>query len=105
MSCSQENTRNPQIFARIKRHKFGNLSEIYEQNEVDISAGMNSLFALFFHVEDIIHFEDVVKEENWVATMDEETEVIEKNDTWELVELSQGKEFIGVKWVYKTKSN
>ena len=37
--------------------------------------------------------------------MEEEIEVIEKNDTWELVNLPQGKEFVGVKWVYKTKSN
>ena len=29
----------------------------------------------------------------------------EKNDTLELVNLSQGKEVIGVKWVYKTKRN
>ena len=37
--------------------------------------------------------------------MSEEIEAIEKNDTWELVDLPQGKEIIGVKWVYKTKSN
>jgi hypothetical protein len=30
---------------------------------------------------------------------------IEKNQTWELVSLPQGKEVIGVKWVYKTKLN
>ena len=37
--------------------------------------------------------------------MEDEIEAIETNDTWELVNLSQGKEFIEVKWVYKTKSN
>jgi len=37
--------------------------------------------------------------------MEEEIEEIENNDTWELVDLPQGKEVIGVKWVYKTKSN
>ena len=37
--------------------------------------------------------------------MNEEIRAIEKNDTWELVDLPQGKEVIGVKWVYKTKSN
>eukprot|EP00253_Pinus_taeda_P036573 PITA_36573 len=34
--------------------------------------------------------------------MEEEIEAIQKNDTWELVHLPQGKEVIGVKWVYKT---
>eukprot|EP00253_Pinus_taeda_P030144 PITA_30144 len=37
--------------------------------------------------------------------MEEEIKAIEKNDTWELMNLLQGKEDIGVKWVYKTKSN
>ena len=37
--------------------------------------------------------------------MDEEMNVIEKNKTWELVDLQKCKEVIGVKWVYKTKSN
>eukprot|EP00253_Pinus_taeda_P007207 PITA_07207 len=37
--------------------------------------------------------------------MDEEMNAIERNKTWDLVELPKGKEVIGVKWVYKTKSN
>eukprot|EP00253_Pinus_taeda_P030278 PITA_30278 len=32
--------------------------------------------------DDPIHFEDVVKEEKWVAEMEEAIEAIEKNDTW-----------------------
>jgi len=35
--------------------------------------------------------------------MKEELEVIEKNNTWELVERAIDKPVIGVKWVYKTK--
>ena len=37
--------------------------------------------------------------------MDEEMNAIEKNKTWELVDLPKGKEVIGVKWVYKAKRN
>eukprot|EP00253_Pinus_taeda_P004710 PITA_04710 len=37
--------------------------------------------------------------------MDEEMNAIERNKTWELVELPKGKEVIRLKWVYKTKSN
>eukprot|EP00253_Pinus_taeda_P016299 PITA_16299 len=37
--------------------------------------------------------------------MDEEINAIERNKTWDLVELTKGKEVIGVKWVYKTKTN
>ena len=37
---------------------------------------MDSLFSLFCHVDYPIHFEYVVIEEKWVATMNGETEAI-----------------------------
>eukprot|EP00253_Pinus_taeda_P007872 PITA_07872 len=74
-----------------RRPKFRNQNEIYEQDEVDSSIGLNSLFSLFCHVDDPIHFEDAVKEGNPVVAMEEEIGAIEKNDTWELVNLPQGK--------------
>ena len=60
---------------------------------------------MYCNVEDPIHFEEEVKNKKWIDTMDEEINVIEKNKTCELVDLPKGKEVIGVKWVYKTKSN
>ena len=78
--------------------KFINLSDIYDE-------GMNSLFALYCHVDDPIHFEDAIKDRKWIEAMNEEINAIERNKTWDLVELPKGKEVIEVKWVYKTKSN
>ena len=66
---------------------------------------MNSLFALYCHVDDPIHFEEAIKDKKWIDAMDEEINAIEKNKTWELVDLPKYKEVIGVKWVYKNKSN
>ena len=37
--------------------------------------------------------------------MNEEIKAIERNQTWELVELPKGSQPIGVKWVYKKKMN
>eukprot|EP00253_Pinus_taeda_P010323 PITA_10323 len=37
--------------------------------------------------------------------MNEEINAIEKSKTWEVVDLPEGKDAIGVKWVYKTKRN
>ena len=51
------------------------------------SFGMNSLFSLFCHIDDPIHFEDVIKEEKWIAGKEEEIEAIEKHDTSELMNL------------------
>ena len=35
--------------------------------------------------------------------MDEEIECIEKNQTWELVDVSKDKDVISVKWIYQAK--
>ena len=37
--------------------------------------------------------------------MDEEIECIEKNQTWELVDVPTDKDVINVKWIYKTKQD
>ncbi|XP_075473413.1 putative mitochondrial protein AtMg00820 [Primulina tabacum] len=38
-----------------------------------------------------------------IQAMKEEIAVIEKNRTWDLVDLPKGKDVIGLKWIYKTK--
>ena len=55
--------------------------------------------------EDPTVFEDAVKEEKWRKAMDDEIKSIEKNRTWELVNLPPGAKAIGVKWIFKTKLN
>jgi Reverse transcriptase (RNA-dependent DNA polymerase) len=37
--------------------------------------------------------------------MEDEIKMIEKNETWELVEKSNEKDVVGLKWIYKTKTN
>ncbi|PKI72238.1 hypothetical protein CRG98_007375 [Punica granatum] len=45
--------------------------------------------------------EEASQDEGWIQAMDDEIHVIEKNDTWELTPLPEGKKSIGVKSVYK----
>ena len=54
-----------------RRPRFRNLSEIYEQGEVNDNFVLNSLFSLYCHVDDPIHFEEAVKEEKWIEAMNE----------------------------------
>jgi len=49
--------------------KFRNLSDIYEQEVANEC--MNSLFALYCHVDDPTHFEDKIKDRKWIEAMDE----------------------------------
>lgn len=89
----------------MRRQKFRSLTDIYEQNEGENNTGLNSLFVVYSHLDDPIHFEDEIKDDKWIKAMDEEINAIENNETWELVSIPKGKEVIGVKWVYKTKCN
>ena len=50
-------------------------------------------------------FEEAVKHDVWQQVMEEEMHMIEKNKTWELVDKPEGREIIGLKWIYKTKLN
>ena len=50
-------------------------------------------------------FDEAAKQKEWVDAMNNEIEAIERNNTWDLVDLPADKNVIGVKWVYKTKPN
>ena len=41
----------------------------------------------------------------WMMAMQEKIEVLQKNNAWDLVSLSQGRKPIGNKWVFKIKRN
>ena len=47
----------------------------------------------------------LMHDEKWIASMEEELRMIEKNHTWQLVERPTDRKVIGVKWVFKTKLN
>ena len=52
-----------------------------------------------------VGFEKAIEDEKWWITMQDELNMIEKNNTWELVDRPLRKKPIGVKWVYRTKLN
>lgn len=51
------------------------------------------------------NWEDAVRVPKWKAAMLEEMSALEKNKTWELIELPSAKEAAGCKWVYTVKHN
>ena len=69
------------------------LCEIYEAD----TPNSFSLFELFSHIDDPLTFEEALKNKVWVQAIDEEIECIEKNQTWELVDVSKVKDVISVK--------
>lgn len=61
----------------------------------------NCQFALA--VSDPLYYEEAVKKEEWQKAMLKEIKAIEKNETWEMVELPKDKSAIDFKWVYMSK--
>jgi hypothetical protein len=51
------------------------------------------------------NFNEASKYENWLKSMNEELDQIEKNNTWELFPRPLDKNVIGFKWVLKNKMN
>ncbi|KAJ4772132.1 polyprotein [Rhynchospora pubera] len=70
--------------------KFRSIHELYEATQI-------------LYVADPTTYEEASEKKEWCQAMQEELAAIEKNNTWKLVQLPQGKNVIGVKWVFKTK--
>ncbi|KAK9111637.1 hypothetical protein Scep_019156 [Stephania cephalantha] len=73
--------------------KWGSLQDIYARTEVcqfSLAHGPSS-------------FAEAVEVPEWCAAIDNEIQALKKHDTWELVDLPNGKTVIGLKWVYKLK--
>jgi hypothetical protein len=51
------------------------------------------------------NFNEASEDVNWLKSMNEELDQIEKNDTWKLIPRPANKNLIGSKWVYKLKMN
>jgi transposase InsO family protein len=79
--------RSPDITAGRKTKT---VQELYETTQI-----------LF--VSDPTTYEEAARKGEWCKAMEEEIQAIEKNKTWELMELPKGKNVIGLKWVFKTK--
>ncbi|XP_060667782.1 uncharacterized mitochondrial protein AtMg00820-like, partial [Ziziphus jujuba] len=67
------------------------LNEIYERCNVALS--------------DPINVHEAMARKEWRQAMQDEIDVINKNDTWSLVTKPKGKNAIGVKWIFRTKYN
>ena len=48
-------------------------------------------------------YEDAAHDPRWQTTMKEKFSSLQKNNTWELVDLPPGKKLVQCKWVFKTK--
>ncbi|XP_076941988.1 uncharacterized protein LOC143611704 [Bidens hawaiensis] len=97
-SSQQENTYSPSDPPRTK-----GLQDIYDlAREVNVDEEFYKCqYAL--NVTDPLLYEKAVVKQEWVDTMLEELDAIQRNKTWERVKMPPGKNLVGLKWLYKTK--
>lgn len=75
------------------------LGEIYDETEeVEIEDKL-----LLLGVDEPLNYSQAAGEKEWEDAMKVEINAINKNNTWQLVELPSGQKLIGLKWVYKLK--
>ena len=48
---------------------------------------------------------EALRDKNWKNVMNEEIKPLNKNQTWEIVDLPKGKKIVGCKWVFVVKYN
>lgn len=60
---------------------------------------------LCLYASDPLYFEESGSSLEWQIAMKVKMQSIEKNSTWELLDALEGKNVIGLKWVYRTKYN
>jgi hypothetical protein len=98
---SQDNsTSRRESFSEPQNQRTRSLREIHQQLD---DFEQHNLFSLMSCKP--TSFKEAAKEPHWVQAMNQEIDFIEKNKTWDLVDLPSHKKSIGVKWVYKTKLN
>ena len=51
------------------------------------------------------NYMEAIGVQGWEAAMKEEINMINKNETWQLVERPLEQKVLGVRWVYRTKLN
>ena len=63
----------------------------------------NAFITSMLNVVEPSSYKEANQYNEWSVAMEEEHESILKNKPWELVELHEGKQTIGCKWLYKPK--
>ena len=51
------------------------------------------------------NIQEALQQPEWKTTIQEEIQALEKNGTWEISELPEGKRLVGCKWIFTVKHN
>ena len=66
---------------------------------------MQGYVAKLVETEILQNIKEALEISRWKEVVTEEKRSIEKNEIWEIIELSRGKKHVGCKWVFTIKYN
>jgi hypothetical protein len=105
---NQQTTSNPSSRITQKNHPASQIiGEKYKgvQTRRRIIKKTKKSHIAFISMVEPKNFNEANEDENWLKSMNEELDQIEKKNTWELVPRPADKNVIGSKWVFKNKIN
>lgn len=77
--------------------------ELFPDNELNDNGDL--VHFMLLAESEPVKMEEALSDPKWMCAINEKVESIEKNKTWELVDLLEGNKPISVRWVYKVKEN
>ncbi|BBN69056.1 transposable element gene, partial [Prunus dulcis] len=105
-SSNENSTGTPQLWiCKRALHQLQENSQAYDHTPLKWRRLDDVLAQCNLCIMEPEKYADAAQDESWLKAMEDELQMIEKNETWELVDRPTEKPVIGVKWVYKTKLN
>lgn len=84
---------------RSEPSRYRSLRDVYEDTEeIELEEEL-----YLMGIDEPSDFNQTSKRKEWRDAMDKEMQAVEKNQTWNLVELPPGQKTIGLKWVFKSR--
>lgn len=105
----QDNQQDKQHDQQEKKDDQQELRRVYPQRERNIPKSYADYFlydaVCMLSQEDPETYEKAIESEVWVKAIEKELEAHKEMNTWDEIELPEGKKAIDTKWVFRTKEN
>jgi hypothetical protein len=106
-----QDIKNDEILPERTRRKAKETQEVEQQTtncvheEGMFDDNYDQIMSVILNDAESISMENALKDNHWMCAMKDELKSITENRTWDLVELPNGKEIIGTKWIFKIKKH
>ena len=83
---------------KCTQHPISNFTSLHH-----LSSTYRAFITQMSSVEIPSTIQEALRDENWRKAINEKMQALEKNETWDIVELPKGKKTVGCKWIFTIK--